>query len=69
LSSQKLGRACFEIECDEIGLIAALRNTPFWQSANFFFCRGIIMAPHYSLNGRATPLSVTRAIPGFAEVL
>jgi hypothetical protein len=31
---QKLGRACFAIECDEVGLIAALRNTPFWQSAN-----------------------------------
>jgi len=31
---QKLGRACFEIECDEIGLIVALRNTPFWQSTN-----------------------------------
>jgi hypothetical protein len=26
---QRLGRACFEIERDEIGLIAALRNTPF----------------------------------------
>jgi hypothetical protein len=37
---QKLGRACLEIECDEIGLIAALRNTPFWQSANFCFLSG-----------------------------